>query len=216
MSISLTGVLRRRWLRVLQRPSERYCRAKAKPGLRAGRSGDWFPGLNEPASSTERENGLISFEYSDGGRRAVGYQGDADDCGVRALAILLGEDLYGELYRELANAVGATGRSRSARNGIPTKVFDRIAADYGVRRVKLPKGPRPTYSEAYDHYGDCIVRTTKHWAAITAGALRDTFDERTYEMPHEVGMVKGVPFTRKGGTFERKAQAVYVKTDPSY
>ena len=56
---------------------------------------------------------------------------------------------------------------------------------------------RLTYTEAHRKHGDCIVGTTKHKAALVDGALRDTFDGRTYEWDVE--------------TRERKAQSVWVR-----
>ena len=67
-----------------------------------------------------------------------------------------------------------------------------------LRRVRLPSGRAAhVHAEAHHRYGDCIVGTTKHLAAIVDGALRDTFDGRTYEWDFE--------------TRERKAQSVWVR-----
>ena len=77
-------------------------------------------------------------------------------------------------------------------------------------------GARPTFTEAFEWYGDCIAGTTKHMAAIVVGALHDIFDGRTYEWMdlrtqsewddlHAAGLT-GVE------TRERKAQSVWVWT----
>jgi len=85
-----------------------------------------------------------------------------------------------------------------------------VRRDFGFRKVKLPAGPRPTYSEASERYGDCIVRTAKHWAAIRQGVLRDLGDGRTYESKiwgeDMDGSSRTFPVTR-----ERKAASVWRK-----
>ena len=77
--------------------------------------------------------------------------------------------------------------------------------------MKLAKGPKPTYTEAYRKYGDCIVGTTRHVCAIVDGELRDTFDGRTYEWGDTVTYKDGVTTVDPGGTRERKAQSVWVQ-----
>ena len=147
---------------------------------------------------------MIGYEFDDGGREAAGYRGSARDCAARALAIASGAD-YRDCYAALAEANAryeANGR-RSARNGIDRRASDRVKKAFGFTKVKLPKGPRPTYTEAYERYGDCMVTTTRHICAIIDGTLRDTFDGRTY---HWVDDLEGVDEWR-----ERKAMSVWVK-----
>ena len=124
---------------------------------------------------------MIGFQYDDGGRRLAGFRGDAGDCVVRALTIVTSGD-YRSIYREVARANQLHKGTRSARNGVNRKVWMPIFEAHGLRKVKLPKGPRPTYSEAWQRFGDCIVSTTKHLAAVVDGVLRDTEDEREYFM----------------------------------
>ena len=125
----------------------------------------------------------IGFVYDDSGRESAGYRGVADDCVVRAFCILTGAD-YREAYAEFAYAQSVLGsegkRQRSARNGISKTARDSVFAAHGLVKQKLPKGPRPTYTEAHDRFGDCIVSTRGHVAALVDGALRDTFDGRGY------------------------------------
>ena len=148
---------------------------------------------------------MIGFIRDDGGRKAAGYKGKAGDCVVRALAIVLDrrED-YRELYREMADGMAEYGRPRSARNGVSRKVSRPIFEQHGLRKVSLPKGPRPTYSEAYARYGNCLVGTRKHVCAIVDGNLHDMHDGRTYQWGD--GMFDP-PETR-----ERKAQSIWVAT----
>ncbi len=162
---------------------------------------------------------MIDYRYDDGGREAAGYRGKTGDCVVRAIAICTGED-YRAVYLTMAehmkrngyaasgNAYATRERNRKAprRKGqiAARRVQDRVLEVYGFRKVRLPSGARPTFTEAHRRYDDCIVGTTKHVAAIVDGALRDTFDGRTYEWAK--------PWTESGvETRERKAQSVWVR-----
>ena len=130
---------------------------------------------------------MIDFTYDDGGRRDSGRKGSAGDCVVRAISIALGVDgFYDAIYKNVADEEHADGRSRSARNGVRRGARDRVLDYYGFVKIRLPRGARPTYTEAYERYGKplsedaVIVKTRGHVAAIVGGELRDTFDGRTY------------------------------------
>ena len=162
---------------------------------------------------------MIDYRYDDGGRATVGYRGKTGDCVVRAIAICTGED-YRAVYLTMAehmkrngyaasgNAYATRERNRKAPRSkgqiAARRVQDRVLEAYGFRKVRLPTGARPTFTEAHHQFGDCVVGTTKHVAAIVDGALRDTFDGRTYEWAK--------PWTESGvETRERKAQSVWVR-----
>ena len=174
---------------------------------------------------------MIEYRYDDGGRRAAGYRGKTGDCVVRAIAICAGRD-YRTVYLTMAGQMRRNGHTASG-NAYATsernrrqprqhgqlrakRVQDRVLELHGFRKVRLPSGARPTFTEAHERYGDCIAGTTKHMAAIVGGALRDIFDGRTYEWMelrtqsewdalHAAGLT-GVE------TRERKAQSVWVQT----
>ena len=149
---------------------------------------------------------MIGFRYDDGGREAAGFKGRAGDCVTRAIAIASGAD-YREVYKAAAKLNADRGRPRSARNGIHKQDRNTLAKMFGLEKVKLPRGPRPTYSEAYERYGNVMVSTTKHVCSIIDGELRDIFDGRVYywetgELDEETG--QPVVETR-----HRKAMSVY-------
>ena len=128
---------------------------------------------------------MIEFEYDDGGREASGRQGEARDCMVRALSIYFPHLGYDNLYAMVADANAKAGRPRSARNGVATKeVRDKLMADMGFLKA-IQRGPKMTFSQAWERYGNCIVTTTRHIACLRDGALRDTFDCRVYEWEGE-------------------------------
>ena len=155
---------------------------------------------------------MIAYRYDDGGRAAAGFRGKTGDCVVRAIAICAGED-YPSVYETMAEHMKANGyaasgnayATRERKRKTPRRrgelsarrVQDRVLEAYGFGKARLPAGERPTFTEAHRRYGDCIVGTTKHLAAIVNGALRDTFDGRIYQWDFE--------------TRERKAQSVWVR-----
>ena len=155
---------------------------------------------------------MIDYRYDDGGRAAAGFRGRTGDCVVRAIAICSSEDyraVYGTMaqhmkrngYAASGNAYATRERNRKAprRRGQLTakRVQDSVLEAYDFRKISLPAGERPTFTEAHRQFGDCVLGTTKHVAAIVDGALRDTFDGRTYEWEFEIR--------------ERKAQSVWVR-----
>ena len=159
---------------------------------------------------------MIGFVWDDGGRAESGRKGKAGDCVCRALAILTARP-YRECYQALADAnkadprgKGAGRGKRTAQQGIMPKVRDKVFREFGLVKVKLPKGRRPTYTEAWEEYGDCIVTTTKHSCAIVDGALRDTFDGRTYTMDH-IDQNKGDSLATFPVEHNRKAMSVWVR-----
>ena len=145
--------------------------------------------------------GGLGYEYDDGGRRAAGYRGDAGDCVARAIAIVSGRP-YRDVYRLLAELNGRRYGKRSARNGIHKADCRAAYRQVGLEQVRLPRtGPRPTYGEAYARYGDCLVTTNGHVAALKDGALRDISDGRFYYWPDPDGNTE---------LRTRKARAVWI------
>ena len=164
----------------------------------------------------------LGFLLSDGGRAASGRKGTAGDCVTRAASLLLGYrqgldltdqtspawgEVYDSTYRQLAAANKATvtvpkGGRRSARDGLHRAVYVPVfTGDFGFSKVKLPQGPRPTWRQAHHLYGNCVVSTAKHIAALVEGALCDLWDGRFYDwLDQDTGEVE---------TRERKAMSVF-------
>ena len=118
---------------------------------------------------------MIDFVRDDGGRSEAGFGGRTGDCAVRALAII-GSRFRGELsaaaYRACYDSLFGT-----------EEYWKNIYYKAGLIEVKLPPGPRPTFTEAHKRYGDCIIKIAVrpgpgHVCAVVRGALRDTSDWR--------------------------------------
>lgn len=141
---------------------------------------------------------MIGFERDDGGRAGAGFKGSTGDCVVRAICILTGRD-YRETYDLVASAVSSLGDldrngnpiGRTARRGASSKALDFSMRECGLVRHSLGRGVKPTYSEAHERFGDCIVKTRGHVCAIVDGKLRDTFDGRGYWWDPNLGIVLG-------------------------
>ena len=154
----------------------------------------------------------LRYVYDDGGRKDAGFKGDTGDCAVRAIAIVSGRP-YIEVYRTMAAEMKAAGYSASGnayatrenkrkaprKRGQLTavKVQEKVMRMFGLEKVKLPAGAKPTFAEAHATHGNCVARTAKHVAALKDGALRDLWDGRTYEYEDL-------------GKRERKAQSVWI------
>jgi len=136
----------------------------------------------------------LGYTYNDGGRGKAGYRGEARDCVCRAIAILT-ESPYEEVYQRISEFNRKLGRPASARNGVTWKQVPKLLELFGFERMKLPP-VKPTYREAYYTFGDCLVSTTKHVAALKDGLLQDIVDGREYDY--------------FDATHERKARSVYV------
>ena len=143
---------------------------------------------------------------------SAGYKGDAGDCLARAIVIATIGD-YKTVYKHIAQTMKKHGYPASAdfytigkkKRGkrSPRQLQDDILIDYGFHKVSLGRGTRPTYTEAHLEFGNCIVTTTKHFAALVDGAVRDTFDERTYDWWDDEREVLELR--------ERKARSIWIR-----
>jgi len=156
-------------------------------------------------SSDSGKDAGLSFRYNDGGRQAAGYRGLAGDCVTRALAILLELD-YRDTYRTVARAVQSVTGRRSARNGVPGKLTPKVFAAYGLRKVSLPPGRRPTLAEAHARFGNCIVQSRRPLSAVCNGSLQDVLDLRDARTPDGLGGTVLTP---------RKAMSVWLPPGPA-
>lgn len=119
-----------------------------------------------------------AWTYDDGGRREAGFRGDAGDCVTRAIAIATGRP-YAEVYAALAAREQAAGRARSARNGIPRKVYEPFLAEHGWRWVPtMAIGQGCTVHLRADELppGRIIARLSRHLCAVVDGVVHDTHD----------------------------------------
>ena len=139
-------------------------------------------------SGPENARGVTRFTYSDGGRAAAGFKGEAGDCVCRAVAIAAGRP-YDVVYRELSeiNArmrpskrCSSAGR-RSARNGVRTKsdLFHRYMDSLGFTwtpTMSVGQGCKVHLRADELPMGMLVVRVSKHVVAVLDGVIHDTYD----------------------------------------
>lgn len=141
---------------------------------------------------------MTEWRFSDGGRAAAGYKGEANDCAVRAAAIATNAT-YKEAYQAL-HAITLDD----------PKVMARLERRYGARARAHASPRHGVYRDTLDKYlklwhgfvwvptmqvgGGCqvhlcaqelphdrlIVRVSRHYAAFIYGTLEDTRDCSRY------------------------------------
>ena len=124
------------------------------------------------AFEVSRVNGA-PWIYSDGGRAAAGFRGNAGDCVTRAIAIASGipyEEVYSALSEESVT---------SPRRGIARAIFHPYILALGFTwTATMAIGSGCTIhvraSELPD--GALIVRLSRHLAAVINGTVYDTYD----------------------------------------
>lgn len=147
----------------------------------------WTEGQPAPPGAVLVADGTL-WVPDDGGRAEAGFKGRTGDCGTRALAIATGTP-YREVYDEAHAAIKehrararnkrVKTRSTSPRDGMPTKVMDRLAAAHGgiwVPTMTIGSGCQTHVLASELPPGRLILRLSKHYAAFVDGVLHDTFD----------------------------------------
>jgi len=114
----------------------------------------------------------------DGGRALAGFIGSAGDCVTRSIAIALELD-YGLVYRELAMQNAALGKPRSARNGVPRRVYQPYLEGWGWRWVptmRVGSGCQVHLRAEELPAGRIVARCSRHLCAVVDGVIHDTHD----------------------------------------
>ena len=128
------------------------------------------------------------FKYDDGGRRLAGYEGSADDCVCRAIAIVTGLP-YKNVYDRLAegNATQRRSkhdkgtRSKSARDGISTtrKWFKDYMVELGFEwtpTMQIGSGCQVHLRSDELPSGRLVCNVSRHTVAVIDGVVHDTYD----------------------------------------
>ena len=120
----------------------------------------------------------MEFVYDDGGRATAGFTGDARDCVTRAISIATGR-FYGHVYKNLADRLHASGKERSARNGIPKPIIRSYLDDNGWKwtpTMFIGSGCTTHLREGELPDGRLIVSVSRHLVAVIDHVIRDTHD----------------------------------------
>ena len=131
----------------------------------------------------------LRYVYSDGGRSDAGFEGNGKDCFVRAICHHTGAD-YREAYDIIYHGNVKNRPDNFVEIGLEQYGLKLVWDQYVVskkatswQRTALGWSEqwvwkRISASKAYKVFGDCIVMTYSHAAAIQDGVLLDTFDSR--------------------------------------
>ena len=137
----------------------------------------------------------IGWQYDDGGRRAAGFRGDADDCVTRAIAIAT-QVPYREVY-DAINAVAkaektrrgkigfaaATGRGSSARKGVLKRTSKEYIASLGwawTPTMRIGSGCTVHLRADELPRGRLIVSVSRHLCAVIDGVIHDTHNPAAF------------------------------------
>lgn len=131
------------------------------------------------------------FVYDDGGRKAAGFRGEANDCVTRAIAIATGMP-YAEVYalvnerakderytRGKVGFMAATGRGSSARTGVLKRTKKEIIAALGWTwhpTMRVGSGCKVHLRREELPSGRLLVSVSRHLVAVIDGVIRDTHD----------------------------------------
>jgi len=124
------------------------------------------------------------FVHHDGGRKAAGYKGTADDCVVRAAAIVTGrpyQEVY-DLVNRLAQGERRGRRKRgvsSARTGVykgtTAKLMDALGLVW-TPTMQIGSGCTVHLKASELPAGRLVVSVSKHVTAVIDGVVYDTHD----------------------------------------
>jgi hypothetical protein len=128
------------------------------------------------------------FKYDDGGRGLAGYEGSADDCVCRAIAIVTGLS-YKNVYDRLAEGHATQRRSKhdkgtrskSARDGIFTtrKWFKDYMVELGFKwtpTMQIGSGCQVHLRSDELPSGRLVCNVSRHMVAVIDGVVHDTYD----------------------------------------
>ena len=126
----------------------------------------------------------MNFMHDDGGRKAAGLKGQADDCVVRAIAIASGSPykyIYDTINMEASHERKSSrkrGKS-SARDGVYKGTIRRYMEYMGwewVSTMQIGSGCKVHLRADELPSGRLVVSVSKHLTAVIDGVIHDTFD----------------------------------------
>lgn len=131
----------------------------------------------------------MEWTYNDGGRKAAGFRGTADDCVTRAIAIVTGTP-YREVYdrinalakderhrRGKIGLLAATGRGSTARGGVLKQTTRRAMEEFGLAwtpTMRVGQGCTVHLVAEELPEGRIICNVSKHVVAVIDGVIHDT------------------------------------------
>lgn len=127
------------------------------------------------------QQSMNRFVYTDGGRAAAGFSGDAGDCVVRAIAIVT-QLPYKDVHAALTEWQGwdaDAGGNNSDHFTYRRFLVEELGFTW-VPLMKIGSGCKVHLRADELPKGRIIVRVTGHLAAVIDGVLHDTYDCSRY------------------------------------
>jgi hypothetical protein len=126
----------------------------------------------------------MNWTYNDGGRKAAGYKGEANDCVTRAIAIAaeLPYQMVYDLVDEMGlreHAKGLRGRRSTARTGAFKYAQKHVLESLGwhwTATMGIGTGCKVHLKASELPSGRVIVSLSRHMAAVIDGVIHDTHD----------------------------------------
>jgi hypothetical protein len=128
----------------------------------------------------------MEFKYNDGGRAKAGFKGEADDCAVRAMAIVTGKP-YMEIYN-MVNDLAKSGKGfkqrstkevSDARTGVWQKDVRTIMLSLGwiwTPTMQIGQGCKVHLKKDELPMGRVLCNVSRHFTAVIDGVVNDTHD----------------------------------------
>lgn len=123
----------------------------------------------------------MQYQYNDGGRKEAGYQGDAGDCVVRAIAIATGftyQKVYDDLF-ELNKQHNKKGKNSPRDGNTSKKVYNMYLDFHGFSwtpTMFIGSGAKVHLKDGELPMGRLVARCSRHLVAVIDGVLQDTYD----------------------------------------
>lgn len=127
---------------------------------------------------------MKKLQINDGGRKAAGYKGIAQDCVCRSIAIVTGKP-YQEVYdalNELAKSerTGKRKRTKSnSRTGVYRVTYEKYLKSLGYKWIptmQIGSGCKTHLRSDELPAGRLVVRVSRHVTTMIDGVVNDTFN----------------------------------------
>lgn len=133
-------------------------------------------------ASRELVNNNMDWTYSDGGREAAGFKGEARDCVVRAIAIATRipyREVYDAINNEAKRENIRKGGKSTARTGVHRVTYERYLIKLGwhwKRTMDIGTGCKVHMRASELPPGRIIVSLSRHLACVVDGVVFDNHD----------------------------------------
>ena len=132
----------------------------------------------------------LDFIPTDGGAHAAGFT-SKNDCVIRSIRLITGSS-YREIRRDF-NAINTSlGRGLVGDAGVTPRAYIPYLERRGFQRIDV-SDESLSMLDAYNRYGDVVVRTDGHTATIIDGVLYDSYNSESGTIVRAIYTKKPLP-----------------------